>query len=136
VERPAANAPARGAADDERQREAGAPVRLRGDRDDRIERAADEVGELQLDDGPLALPGGADRGADETLLRDRCIEDAVVAELLPQALRDAEGAAEMADVLAEQENALVLAQRIAKRRLDRLQVCDLAGYACASSVGA
>jgi hypothetical protein len=111
-------------------------VRLGGDGDDQVERAADEVRELQLDDRPLALPRRADRGSDEALLRDRRVEDALVAELLPQPLRDAERAAEVADVLAEQEDALVLTQRVAKRRLDRLQVCDLAGYACASSVGA
>jgi hypothetical protein len=102
-------------------------VRLRGDGDDQVERAADEVGELQLDDGPLALPGRADRRADEAMLRDRRVEDALVAELLPEPLRDAERAAEVADVLAEQEDALVLEQRVAQRRPDRLEVRD---YAC------
>src|SRR5205823_12023798 len=84
-------------------------------------------GELELDDGPLALPGGADRRPDEALLRDRRVEHPLVAELLPEPLRHAERAAEMADVLAEQEDALVLAKRVAQRRLDRLEVRD---YAC------
>ena len=77
----------------------------------------DEVGELELDDRPLAHPGGADRGADEALLGDRRVHHALLAELLDETLRDAERAAEVADVLAEQEDALVLAQRVAAARV-------------------
>ena len=51
------------------------------------------------------------------------------AELLPQALRHAEGAAEMTDVLAEQEDALVFLERVSERRADRLEVGDLVGRA-------
>ena len=83
-------------------------MRLRRDGHDLVERARDEVGELELDDRPLAHPGGPDRGADEALLGDRRVDHALVAELLQEALRDAERAAEVADVLAEQEDALVL----------------------------
>ena len=50
-----------------------------------------------------------------------------VAELLEQPRRDAEGAAEVADVLAEEEDALVVAHRVPERRADRLEVGDLAG---------
>ena len=59
-------------------------MRLRSQRDDRVERARREVGELQLDDRPLAHPGGADGGADEPLLRDRRVDHAIVAELVEQ----------------------------------------------------
>ena len=55
---------------------------LRCDRDDRVERARDEVCELQLDDGPLAHPRCPDRRSDEALLRDRRVDDALLAELL------------------------------------------------------
>ncbi len=75
---------------------------------------ADEVGELELDDRPLAHPGRADGGADEALLGDRRVDHALVAELLEEALRDAERPAEVADVLAEQEDALVLAHGVAR----------------------
>ena len=104
----------------------GAPVRLGGDGDDRVEGAGDEVGELELDDRTLAHPGGADRGADEALLGDRRVDHALRAELLEQARRDAEGAAEDADVLAEQEDAVVLAHRVLERGPDRLEIRDLA----------
>ena len=97
-------------------------MRLRGHGDDRVERARDEVGELELDDRPLAHPGCADRRADEAFLRDRRVHDALLAELLEQALRDAEGAAEVPDVLAEQEDALVLAERVGERGPYRFEV--------------
>lgn len=96
-------------------------MRLGADGDDRVERAADEVRELQLDDRPLALPRGAERCADEALLGDRGVDDALGTELLPQPLRDAERAAEVADVLAEQEDALVLGERVAQRRVDGVE---------------
>jgi hypothetical protein len=57
---------------------------LAPDGDDRVEGARHEVGELQLDDGPLAHPRRSERRADEPLLGDRRVEDAVGAELLPQ----------------------------------------------------
>ena len=77
--------------------------------------AGDEVGELQLDDGTLAHPGGADRRADEPLLGDRGVDHALVAELVERPGGDAERAAERADVLAEQEDAVVLAHGVLER---------------------
>ena len=97
-------------------------MRLRGDVDDLIERTGREVGELKLDDRALAHPGRPDRRADESLLGDRRVHHAVGGELLPQPFGDAERAAEVADVLAEEEDALVLAHRVAKRRRDRAEV--------------
>ena len=103
-------------------------MRLGRDGDDGVERAADEIGELELDDRPLAHPGRADRRADEALLGDRRVDDALLAELLEQPLRDAERPAEVADVLAEQEDPLVLAQRVGERGADRLEVRDLGAH--------
>ena len=101
-------------------------MRLGGHGDDGIEGAGDEVGELELDDRALAHPGGADRGADESLLGDRSVHHAVGAELPVEAGSDAEGAAEDADVLPEQEDAVVLAHRVLERGPDCLQIGDLA----------
>ena len=76
--------------------------------------------------GRMPEHGGADRGAGDRLLADRRVDDAVVAELLDQAEVDAEGTAEAAldaDVLADQEHALVgahlLGDRLAQRLADR-----------------
>ena len=85
----------------------------------------DEVGELQLDDGPLAHPRGADRGADEALLGDRGVDHACDAELVLQPGGGAERATEVADVLAEEEDPLVVAQRVGQRRADSVQIRDL-----------
>ena len=100
-------------------------MRLGGHRHDGVERARDEVGELELDDRPLADPGCADRSAHEALLRDRGIEHPLGAELLQQAARRTERASEGADVLTEQEDALVLAERVAQRRVDGVEVRPL-----------
>ena len=102
-------------------------MRLRRHGHDRVERASDEVCELQLDDGPIAHPRGADRGADEALLRDRRVDHALLAELVQQSGGDAEGAAEDADVLAEEEDPVVLEESVAQGAPDRLQIGDLAG---------
>ena len=65
--------------------------------------------------GPLAHPGRAEGGADEALLGDRRVDHALVAELLEQSFRDAERPAEVAHVLADQEDALVLAHGVRHR---------------------
>ena len=103
-----------------------APVQLAGDVDELVEGAGDEVGELHLADRPHADDRGADRAADHRLLGDRRVDHAVGPELLLQAGGHLERAAEGADVLAEQQHALVLAQRHAQRVGDRLQVGELA----------
>ena len=127
MERPAPHPAAGRAADRDRDRLARPPVRLRGDGDDLVERARDEVGELQLDDWTLALPGCADRGTDEPLFRDRRVDHARLAELVEEAGRHPERTAEGADVLAEEEDAIILAHRVLQRRPDRLEVRDRAG---------
>src|SRR3989304_5327149 len=76
--------------------------------------------------GAPPRPGRADGGSDEALLRDRHVHDALAAEVLPQAFRDAESAAEVTDVLTKEEDALVVAESIRERGPDRLEVRDLA----------
>ena len=68
VKRPSAHAAPERRADHERNPDPGTPVSLRRDRDDRVESARDEIGELKLDDGPVTHPRRADRRAHEPLL--------------------------------------------------------------------
>src|SRR5205085_7701882 len=70
----------------------------------------------------FAHPRRADRGADEPFLADRRVDDPVVAELLPEPLRDAERAAEVPDVLADQKHAPVVDDRVPERCANRLEV--------------
>ena len=78
--------------------------------------------------GRSPMPGRSDRCADEAFLRDWRVHDPCVAELLEQSLRDAEGTAEMTDVLAEEEHVLVVAKRIDERGPHRFEVRDLAAH--------
>ena len=125
MERAAADAAARRHADHQRQLDPAAPVGLRGDGDDHVEGAGDEVGELQLDHRPLAHPRGADGRSDEALLGDRGVDHSCGAELVLQAGRDAERATEVADVLAQEEDAIVVAQRVGQSRADGVEIGDL-----------
>ena len=72
---------------------------------DLVVRRVHVVGELDLDARPQPVRRHADRGADDAGLVDRCVEAAVLAEALLQALRATEHAAEVADVLAEHDHA-------------------------------
>ena len=125
MERPAGEAAAGRQPDDHRHRDALAVVELRGDVDELVEAAGDEVGELHLADRPQPLDRGADRGADDRVLGQRRVEHPLGAELLHEAVGDLERAAEGADVLAEAEHGLVAAHLLAKTVGDRLQVCHL-----------
>ena len=60
----------------------------------------------------------ADRHADDRLLGDRRVHHALGAEALDEALRDLEGAAVDADVLAEHEDALVALHLFPERLRD------------------
>ncbi len=95
---------------------------LRRDCHDHVERTAGEVGELQLNHRTLALPRRADRSTDESLLRDRRVDHAIRAELFVQPGGDTEGAAVAADVLAEQEDALVAAHRVGETVANRVEI--------------
>ena len=105
VERAAREPAARGQPDHDRHRQALAVVHLRGDVDELVEPAGDEVGELHLADRLQALDRGADGGADDRVLGQRRVEHPLGAELLGEAVGDLERAAEGADVLADAEDA-------------------------------
>ena len=107
VEGAAVHAAAGRAADDERDADAGAVARLRGEVRDHVEGAGDEVDELHLRDRAQAHHRRPDRRADDRGLGDRRVDDALLAELAEQAVGHLEGAAVDADVLAQEEDALV-----------------------------
>ena len=84
--------------------------------------AGHEVGELHLRDGAHAGDRGARAGADDGGLGQRRVDHARGAELLLEPVRGLEGAAGRADVLPDDEDALVPAQLVAERLPDRLDV--------------
>src|SRR4051794_24505292 len=86
---------------------------------DLVEGLAAEAQELQLGDGHEAAAGQADRRPDDGRLRERHVYDPVRAEARLQAVRGAEDAAVDADVLAEQDDALVALELGGQRRPDR-----------------
>ena len=112
----------------DRHRRAGAPALLRGDGDEVIPRARDEVGELHLGDGPQPHDRRAGRAAHDRRLGERRVDHAPRAELLLEAQRHLERAAVHADVLADHEDALVAAHLLAEPVADRLKVGLLRHY--------
>ena len=122
VERPAREAAAGRKAQHDRDRRAGAVVLLRGDGDEVVPGAGDEVRELHLRHRPHAHQRRAGRAGDDRRLRERHVEHAPRAELLLEAQRHLEGAAVDADVLAEDEDALVAAHLLPEAVGDRLEV--------------
>src|SRR3954464_9888659 len=74
---------------------------------------------------PRALAArGADAHADDRVLGDRRVADALLAELLEQPVGDLEGAVEHPDVLAHQVDLLVALHLLAERLVERLAVAD------------
>ncbi len=103
--------------------------------DDLVERRVDEAVELDLDDGPVAAQRQADRGAHDPGLGERGVDDAVLAEVLLEVLGDAEDAAELADVLALEDDLGVVLHGLAQAGVEGLGDRGLAGgHACAPSV--
>lgn len=82
-------------------------VDLRGVVDDLIEREQREVDRHDLHHRAEAEHCRADRGAGEPLLGDGGVPHPLLPELLEQAARDLVGALKDADLLAEQEHAVV-----------------------------
>ena len=82
--------------------------------DDLVERRVDEAVELDLADRPVAAQRQADRGADDAGLGERGVDDPVLAEVLLQAVGDPEDAAELADVLAHDEDLGVVLHGLAQ----------------------
>ena len=85
-----------------------------------VERREDEVRELDLGDRAKAVHRRADRGADDHRLGQRRVDDAIVAELGPQAVRGEEDAALLPDVLAEQDDRRVAPHLLGHRVADGL----------------
>ena len=104
-------------ADNHRHRRAAAVPIPEGRRliDDLIEAAGDEVGKLHLGDRPVTTERRADADAHDGRFGDRRVDHAHLAELVIEALGDAECAAVGADILAQDEDL-----RIAPHLLDRL----------------
>ena len=120
--------PPEGSRRDDRHRRADAPALLRGDRDEVVPCARDEVGELHLRDRAHAHDRGAGRAGDDRRLRERRVDHAPGAELLLEAERHLERAAVDADVLAEHEDALVAAHLLPEAVADRLEIGRSAIY--------
>ena len=95
--------------------------------DDLVEAGEDEAVELDLAHRPVAAHRQAHRGADDPRFGERGVDDAVLAEVLLQAVGDPEDAAELADVLAHDEDLRVVLHRPAQARVERLGHGDLVG---------
>ena len=107
----------------DRHRVAGAPVVARQHVDDRVEGARDEVGELELHHRPQPDQRRARGQAGEPGLGDRGVHHAARAELVQEALRHLERAAELADVLADEEHVGVAVHlRVQRQADDRVEV--------------
>ena len=120
--------PPDGQAQDDRDRRPGPVVLLRGDRDEVVPGARDEVGELHLRHGAHAHQRGAGCAGDDRRLGERHVDHPPGPELLLESVRDLEGAAVDADVLSEHEHALVMAQLLPEPVADRLEVGLLGHY--------
>ena len=94
---------------------------------DLIEADPEEVGEHNLDDGPVAGQRETQRRADEAGLRDRRIADALRAKLFIETVACLEGAAGLANILAHDQGLRIAPHLLAQRRDNRLAVGDLLG---------
>ena len=115
MERAEGEAAAAGEAEHERTRGAGAEVEGRGVEAELGDGLGGEVGELEFLDGPVTVDGEADRVAGAGALGERGVEHAAAAELLEEAVRDLEGAAVRADVLAEDDGFGAFGEDLAQR---------------------
>ena len=82
--------------------------------DDLVDRGEDEPVELDLADRPVAAQGQADRRADDAGLGQRGVDHPGLAEILLQAVGHAEDPAQLADVLAHDQDLGVVLERLAQ----------------------
>ncbi len=101
-----------------------------------VEREQAEVDRHHLDDRPHAAEGGTDPRTDEARLGERCVADALRAELVEEAEADGEGTAVAAHVLAHQEHPLIGGKRMAQSGAHGLAVGELDGAHAATTVPA
>jgi hypothetical protein len=109
-------------ADDHRQLHLaeGAGAHLGDLTDDVVERRIDEAVELDLDNRAVAAQRHADRGADDAGLGERGVDDAGLAEVLLQAVGHPEDTAQLADVLAHEDDLGVALHGDAQAGVDAL----------------
>ncbi len=88
--------------------------------DDLVDGRIDVIGELHLDHGTQAVDAHADGRGDDAAFGDRCVEGAVGAVFVIQALGAAEYAAEKTHVLPHHQHRGVGCHRAVQRRVDRL----------------
>lgn len=100
-------------------------VHLRELGDDLVVGGKDEAVELDLDDRAVAAQRHTDRGADDAGLGQRGVDHPLLAEVLLEAVGDTEDAAELADVLAHDEDLGVGLHGGTQRLVDRLGNGDL-----------
>src|SRR5690606_21556747 len=104
-------------------------------RADLVERLVGEGQELQLGDGSKTGGRQAERCASDTCLSQRHVDDPVGAEPLLQAVGGPEDATEPADVLAEQQDPVVMLQVICEcgaNRLDHGQRRHVTSSSCSN----
>ena len=105
-----------------------------GDRvDDLVEADAEEVGEHDLDDRPVAGQRQAERGADEAGLGDRGVANAGRAEFLIKTETRLERPAGLTDVLTHDQRLWIAPHLLLEGRDDRFAVGDLLGAHGASA---
>ena len=100
-------------------------MQLRNLADDLIERRVHEAIELDLDDGAEPAEREPDGGPHDAGLGQRRVDDALRTELVEEPVRDAEHAAELADVLAHHEHAVVVGHRAPQTLVDGLRHGEL-----------
>jgi hypothetical protein len=103
--------------------------------DDLLGADAEEVREHDLDHRSASGRRRADRRPHEPGLADGRVADALLAELVDQAARHLEDAAELADVLADHEHVVVALQFLAHREPDGLPHRHLLGVRRAAPAG-
>ncbi len=95
-----------------------------------IHRQRQQIGELNFDDRAHAVDRGANRQANQRGFGDRCVEDALFAELLDQAAGDTVSAAKQRDILAHDKHALIARHLGTQRLAQRFLHAQLFGCNC------
>jgi hypothetical protein len=103
--------------------------------DQLVERRVGEAHELDLRDGPEAVGRHPDGRPGDAGLRERRVDDPVPAELVDQALGRAEDAAVLADVLAEDDDAVVAGEFRAQALADGADEVEPLRFALAVDAG-